>query len=331
MVNGTTGFGKSNVMRMALSTIVAKHSPAEIQFVILDMKNNGDFRQFEDVPHCIQSVFNVQGAFPLMLSLFHEMQRRQELIRRISNDIDKFNRVVSAGDRIPHILVVFDEYPAIHVEKTIAKEIDKYTSQIAIQGRAAGMHLFLSGQQAYSSYVPSLVTANITSRFTAKQSSVGASMSTVGDRSALRMKNLPGRFLCTSEGDRNFQVQMPFIEDNEIDMCVNEAHQWDKIPKVTLPDVQTHQLDDTQPITPIKDVETPEQMIIRCAIEELDGVLKGIEIWELLDRKIGRNRVWQLINKIVTEPVFYDGMRYIAVKSFGNFYTLKPEIEPVSA
>jgi hypothetical protein len=360
MVNGTTGFGKSNVMRMVLSTVVSKHSPAEIQYVILDMKNNGDFRQFEDTPHCIRSVFNVHQALPLMESLFLEMQRRQEKIRRITNEIDKYNKLVPSTDRMPHLLIVFDEYPAIHVEKEVAKLIDKFTSQIAIQGRASGMHLLISGQQAYSSYVPSLVTANITSRFTAKQASVGASMSSVGDRSALKMRPLPGRFLCTSEGDKNYQVQMPFIEDAEIDVAIIAASHTEPAPRVILPAVLVNgeEVEQSSPEPAVRPIPNEEaapdeeklsyprqvtkakqaqraanwfEMVMEWSMAN-DGVLNGRSAFQDL-RIIPRNKIYDIIENIAFRgSVEWNGETYIAKRQpRGHYKLFKKSDLPIEA
>jgi hypothetical protein len=297
MVNGVTGFGKSNTMRMVLATLVAKQSPELIRYVTIDMKNQGDFAEFETLQHCIAAINDIEGAAKIMHRLFLEMKRRQETIRRFTNDISKYNQMVAAPDRLPHILIVFDEYPAIWVKRELAKSIDEYAAQIAIQGRASGIHLFIGGQQAYSGDINRLIVANITHRYTSRQNTVGASMSTTGDRSAQKLRPVAGRFLCTTDSDNSYVVQMPMIEDHEITEAVAASQQWEKARPVILPELpeedEEQYLDKPKAITPGKSYR---ELIIEGAIELLE------------------------------EPIEYKGQFYSATRLPGGAYRLDLEI-----
>jgi hypothetical protein len=319
MVNGVTGFGKSNTMRMVLATLVSRQSPELVRYVTIDMKNQGDFAEFEKLPHCIASVNDIEGAAKLINQLFLEMKRRQEVIRRFTNDISKYNQMVAAPDRLPHILIVFDEYPAIWVKKELAKLIDEFAAQIAIQGRASGIHLFIGGQQAYSGDINRLIVANITHRYTSRQNTVGASMSTTGDRSAQKLRPVPGRFLCTTDSDNSYVVQMPMIEDHEITEAVAASQQWEKARPVVLPELSTEdKYDDYADETPKPTINSRE-LVLKTAMDRLEGNLKARIIWEILGKTISLPQVTKICEQLSKNPIEYEGILYEPVK-VRNYY-----------
>jgi DNA segregation ATPase FtsK/SpoIIIE-like protein len=271
-------------------------------------------------------VNDIEGAAKIMHQLFLEMKRRQETIRKFTNDISKYNQMVAAPDRLPHILIVFDEYPAIWVKRELAKSIDEFAAQIAIQGRASGIHLFIGGQQAYSGDINRLIVANITHRYTSRQNTVGASMSTTGDRSAQKLRPVAGRFLCTTDSDNSYVVQMPMIEDHEITEAVAASQQWEKARPVilpALPEDDEEYLDDSKPLTPGKSYR---ELIIEGAIELLDGHLKGQKLYELLGGKVPQKKLFETIKQIVEEPIEYKGLTYTAIRIPGGAYRLELEV-----
>lgn len=334
MVNGVTGFGKSNTMRMVLATLVAKQAPDTIRYCVIDMKNQGDFAEFEQLPHSLAAVADIERAAQLMYQLFLEMKRRQELIRKVTNDISKFNSIVSPADQLPHILIVFDEYPAIWVKRKLAAQIDEYAAQIAIQGRASGIHLFIGGQQAYSGDINRLIVANITHRYTSRQNTVGASMSTTGDRSAQRLRPVPGRFLCTTDTESSYVVQMPYIEDNEIREAVTAALSWEPPRAFSLPEIPEEELEELEEWEASRPIPTKSyrELVLEGAFELLDGHLKGHELFALLNGRVPQNKVFKVIRELASEEtVEYKGTHYRLSRQRGGSYKLEPEPELAGA
>jgi hypothetical protein len=316
LVNGVTGFGKSNAMQMFISTLVSKHSPDDVRFIIADMKNNGDFRWFVDLPHIIDSAYNIEKALELTHALYLEMKRRQKVIAEITNDISKYNSMVAAVDKMPHIFYVFDEYPAITINRSIANRIHEFSAHIAMQGRAVGIHMFPSGQQSYRDDFPRQLLANITFQFTARQNTVSGAMATTGSRETLNMKPIAGRFLCTSSHER-YQVQMPYIEDEDIEACCDDARRWPEPNPFALPDVPR---DEDTPPEPQRD---PIELVLEVAFEHLDGALKARPIWEQLNGALSMPKTTSIVKQLAgQESVEWQGKFYEAIKQKGNFYRL---------
>lgn len=320
MVNGVTGYGKSNAMQMFISTLIMKHSPDDLRFIIVDMKNNGDFRWFEDLPHVIGTATDVQPALTLIQRTFKEMKRRQETIRKITNDIGRYNELVEdEADKLPHIFFIFDEYPAVRINKLLAKEIDLYASQIAMQGRAVGVHMFISGQQSYASDIPRLLSANTTFKFTARQATVSGAMATTGSMETMKMQNIKGRFLCMSEAD-NYQVQMPFIdiEEGDIDHALRDAMKWKEPRPFFLPAA-----DETPDNIATMPRLTDEELILKTAFEKFGGQLKQRDIWDLNKKQLSQVRTKRAVDRILdNEIIEYEGLLYEAIKLKGGSYQL---------
>jgi hypothetical protein len=318
MVNGTTGFGKSNAFQMLLATLVSKHSPDEIRLIIADMKDSGDFRDFTNLPHVLGFVSELNKAEELITSLWLEMRRRQAIIRQISNDLNKYNEIVSDENKMPHIFFFFDEYPSIKVNPKIAKIINLYASLIAMQGRSAGVHLVVSGQQSYSEDFPRTLSGNITAKLTARQTSVSGAIGTTGDRKAMKLKEIPGRFLFLST-TTPYQIQMPEIKDPDILLAVEQARRWPEPRYFVLPLVETDSED-----LPVVAKQSPEELILDTAFGQLEGALKARQIWELLKGALSQPKVNAIVKELgERETIEWDGMLYEPVKE-KKYYRLIP-------
>ncbi len=323
LVNGVTGFGKSNAMQMFLSTLISKHSPDEVRFLIADMKSSGDFRWFLDLPHVIGFADEAEKALELTHALYLEMKRRQKLIKGKTNDIAKFNEMVNPADRLPHVVFIFDEYPAVTINPKLGKKIHEFSSHLAMQGRSTGIHMFPSGQQMYSDSFPRQLLANITYHFTARQNSVSGAMATTGSRETMKMKAIKGRFLCTSSHE-HYQVQMPFIEDSEIETCCDMARRWPEPNYFALPEVPRDE--DEEELT---DNRSPEELVLEMALSaEFEGALKADQLWKALDGALSLNKVRDTVKQITShETVDFEGKAYLIRKEPKRKYHRLIELE----
>src|SRR5690606_18919480 len=115
MFTGISGSGKSNAMRAMTSAIIEKQSPTDIMFTFVDLKKQGDFREFEDAPHCIKVgdkgvLTEIEEVVEILQRVRSEMHMRQQRIGSIANNLIDYNKRVQPEHRIPRIVIVFDEY-----------------------------------------------------------------------------------------------------------------------------------------------------------------------------------------------------------------------------
>lgn len=331
MINGVTGYGKSNAFQMLIATLIAKHSPDEIKLIIADMKDSGDFSHFKGLPHMLAFASELDKAEEVSISLYLEMKRRQAIISKITNNIGKYNSLVADEDKLAHIFFVFDEYPSINIDKKLAAVIHRHIALIAMQGRSAGIHLVVSGQQSYANDFPRTMLSNITCQFTARQNTVSGAQATTGTRETMRLKEIAGRFLYTSSHSR-YQVQMPYIEDDEIEAACAMARRWPEPRPFALPIVERNEDEYT-----VDARIDPESLILDVAFKKFDGALKARPIWEQIKDEISLPQTTKIVKELAErESIEWDDKNYEAIKQKGNFYRLfeieeDPETEPFSA
>ncbi len=321
MFNGQTGSGKTNAMRVVLTALIENHSPDEVRFILIDLKRGGDFNRYEDTPHCIGSVVKrVEDVARIMRQLEILMQQRMDVISQVTNDIVRYNQIVAEEHRLPRILVVFDEYTAIHSrERQLSHDIESAGIMIATQARAAGIQLLIGNQQPYSDAVHKQIKSNITLVLGGRQRTLGASMSTFGTGEATQLQKIPGRMLC-DDGTNMFQVQIPYVTEDDINQSVVNSAKWHYRP-FNLPGLDE----------PPNMVELPQirrafgiEDVLRIALTEYDGALKAQPLWEGLENPdISRSTVQRLVKQVIDmDDVEYQGRHFETVRQPGNFYRL---------
>lgn len=325
MVNGQTGAGKTNLLRMILATLVSQHSPDELRFVLVDLKRGGDLNPFAQAPHCVGPVLkSVSEVADVLAQCEKLMSERMETISRVTNDITKYNRIVDPSLRMPRLLIVFDEYTAIHSKgKELASRIEASGIMLATQGRAAGIQLLIGNQQPFSDAVNKQIKANVTVVFGGRQRTQGASMSMFGDASATKIPKIAGRMI-VDDGNNTHQIQTPLIEDDDVMRAVAHSVKWGPGRLFELPHIES--LDDTQPSEPIviqgAKREVSEEDVIAVALDHFGGELKATKIHQHLP--IGRDRTLAMVKSIIEKGGGeYRGQRFTLQKQVGNFYKLQ--------
>ena len=320
---GQTGAGKTNTMRVALSTLISQHSPDEIRFVLIDLKGNGDLNPYENAPHCIGKVVkNVEDVVILIKQIEALMVARMTQISKITNDIVDYNKIVEPENRLPRIVVVFDEYGAIGGRgKDIAKEIEASARMIAIQSRAAGIHMWLGIQQSFSDSMDKMIKGNLTIAFGGRQRTQGGAMSVSGNASTMKLAKIPGRMLC-DDGNDAFQVQMPFLTKDDLNKSLAITSKWDKPRPLDLPALAQNETIAYEAVEPFT-----EHKLIEIALNEHDGMMKARAIWESLDRNdVSLNKVLGMAKRIKNmSEIEHDGKLY-SVKKVGRSYELIHEV-----
>lgn len=321
MINGQTGSGKTNAIRMILTTLIEKHSPDDVRFVLIDLKRGGDLNPFANTPHAIGNVVkSVDDVATVMAQMEMLMRRRMDIISRVTNDIVDYNQIVEPENRMPRIILVFDEYGAIKSgSKESSQQIEHSAIQLATQARASGIQMIIGTQQPYSDSVHKQIKANITLVLVGRQRTAGASISTIGTAEATKIPKIAGRMMC-EDGSNQYQVQLPFVSKDDIWNAVAGCSKWDSPRPLHLPSSDGN---DTQPIEPVKVFD--ERTVIEYAFTHFEGILNGRNIWEMLKNNgVSRSMVMSAIENIVQKgSVEWQNQEYI-VKPEKKYHRLKP-------
>lgn len=323
MFTGISGSGKSNAMRANISAVIEKQDPIDVNFVFIDLKKQGDFREFEHAPHCISHegkgvLTDINQVVSVLQRVQAEMHMRQNTIGKIANNLIDYNKRVSPDHRMPRIIIVFDEYANTRRSRFSeqADIIDDICIEIGQVGRASGISLWLGIQQPRRDNMPSALRDNITTQFVGHQNNVGAGMSATGNRDSLKLEDIPGR-MSASVGWKTDKVQMPFISEDIVKRAVQIAR--DKFG-----DDNPYNLVASEDVDKVHKT-TDEEIVIRTAFESFAGNLKIRPIWEELNGQISLNKVTDIVREIASnETIEYLGEDYTIEKQSGNYYAFVP-------
>ncbi len=156
LVAGTTGSGKSEMLRTLILSLALRYTPDELAFIFIDYKGGGMADVFEDLCHTAGIVTNLTDSLEnginlarrAVISLKSEITRRQKIFREQKiNSADTYIKLFKEGkvkEPLPHIIIIVDEFAELKSEQP-----DFISQLISISriGRSLGMHLILATQK----------------------------------------------------------------------------------------------------------------------------------------------------------------------------------------
>jgi type VII secretion protein EccCa/type VII secretion protein EccCb len=155
VMSGTTGSGKSTLVRTVIEALMLGHPPQELQFVLADLKGGSAVKPFEGVPHVSRIITDLEDDQALMErfldALWGEIARRKEICFSAGvDDAKEYNnmraRMRARGQDmppLPMLVVVIDEfYEWFRIMPTAVEVLDS----IGRQGRAYWIHLMMASQ-----------------------------------------------------------------------------------------------------------------------------------------------------------------------------------------
>ncbi|GAA2739231.1 FtsK/SpoIIIE domain-containing protein [Pedococcus aerophilus] len=164
LVGGTTGAGKSELLRTLVAALALHNSPEHLSFVLVDYKGGAAFRDCSDLPHVTGVVTDLddQLASRALTSLMAEVTRRERLLRDAGVTEFVAYQCSSAGTGSPlaRLVVVVDEFRAL------AEELPRFVDglvHLAAVGRSLGIHLVLATQRP-AGVVTADIKANVNLR-----------------------------------------------------------------------------------------------------------------------------------------------------------------------
>lgn len=196
LVAGTTGAGKSELLRAWVASLAAANRPDQLGFVLVDYKGGAAFAECAELPHVLGLVTDLDGGLAqrALTSLRAELVRRERVLREAGTvDLDGYLQSRPAG-RLPaplaRLVIVVDEFAALIEElpEFMAGLVD-----IAQRGRSLGTHLVLATQRPAGVVSPE-IRANANLRIGLRMTDAVDSQDILDDpRAATISRHLPGR------------------------------------------------------------------------------------------------------------------------------------------
>src|SRR6059036_1315599 len=183
LIAGATGSGKSVCVNTLVTSLIYRHTPKTLRFLMVDPKMV-ELSVYNALPHMRHKVVtdNRDAAAVLKWAVL-EMQDRYELLAANgARNIQDFNRKVQEGQKlrnvkradiafedleykggiVPYIVLIIDELADLMM--TVQGEVETPIAQLAQKARAIGIHLILATQRPSVNVITGLIKANFASR-----------------------------------------------------------------------------------------------------------------------------------------------------------------------
>ena len=193
LIAGTTGSGKSELLRSLILGLCLAHGPDELVAVLVDYKGGAAFDALADLPHVVGMVTDLDAHLSqrALRSMEAELHLRERLLRRVGvSDLESYRDLGSPRGPLPRLLIVIDEFA------TLKAELPDFVGSligVAQRGRSLGVHLVLATQRPAGA-VDANIRANTNLRIALRMQDAGESMDIIDARHAAELRrDTPGR------------------------------------------------------------------------------------------------------------------------------------------
>ena len=228
LLTGSTGSGKSSLIRAMLVSMMLHKSPDEIRFVLGDLKFS-EFGVFRRIPHVVDQIhMEARTLLPALEKIDKELERRGKLLDQ--HDVEN---ITELKEKLPFIIVCIDEVILLKDNKKIMKIIER----ISCVGRSNGIFLVLAMQRGDAKTLGGQLKNNLIFRISGRQSDeVNAKIS--GIKKSAEIEVTGRMILTTKDGEK--EIQVPFMSKSKakeilapykIDPVPEEEEQEEEPPK----------------------------------------------------------------------------------------------------
>lgn len=217
VMSGTTGSGKSTLVRTVIESLLLAHPPDELQFVLADLKGGSAVKPFSGVPHVSRIITDLEEDQALMErfleAMWGEIARRKAVCDSAgADDAREYNeirtRMRARGqdmEPLPMLVVVIDEfYEWFRIMPTAVEVLDS----IGRQGRAYWIHLMMASQTIESR--AEKLMENMGYRLVLKARTAGAAQA-AGVPNAVNLPAQAGLGYFRKSGDEIVRFQAEFL------------------------------------------------------------------------------------------------------------------------
>ncbi|MEV6431562.1 type VII secretion protein EccCa [Nocardia sp. NPDC051463] len=213
---GATGSGKSEFLRTLVLSLLATHSPDQLNLVLVDFKGGATFLGLDGVPHVAAVITNLEDEADLVDrmkdALAGEMNRRQEVLRQAGNfaNVSEYEKARAAGadlDPLPALFVVLDEFSELLTQHPDFAELFVMIGRL---GRSLHVHLLLASQRLEEGKLKGL-ESHLSYRIGLKTFSANESRQVLGVPDAYNLPGVPGGGYLKSDSGEIQRFQASYV------------------------------------------------------------------------------------------------------------------------
>ncbi|QDG63007.1 FtsK/SpoIIIE domain-containing protein [Pseudarthrobacter sp. NIBRBAC000502771] len=194
LVAGTTGSGKSELLRSLTLALALSYPPERVNFFFIDFKGGSGLGPLSGLVHCVglQTDLASSDMERTLTSLRAELRLREKCLADANvPDITTYRSTSASEDfALPHLVIVIDEFRMLVDD---LPEVLRELLRIASIGRSLGIHLIMATQRPQGALTAD-IRANVTTSIALRVQSDMESVDIINCRSAAQISvDAPGR------------------------------------------------------------------------------------------------------------------------------------------
>ncbi len=236
LVAGSTGSGKSVALNCMIMSLVYKHSPEKVRFLMIDPKML-ELSVYEEIPHLLMPVVtDPKTAAKSLLWLVEEMERRYAYLANfgVRNILQYYDLVKkktrkkgpatpkadenNTFESLPYIVVIIDELADLML--TASKDVEGAITRLAQMARAVGIHLILATQRPSVDVLTGIIKANFPARISFRVASKTDSRTILDHMGAESLLGQGDMLFLPPGTSQMIRLHGPFIATEEIEKVV---------------------------------------------------------------------------------------------------------------
>ncbi len=217
LIAGATGTGKSVTINAILLSLLYRHSPDILKFILVDPKRV-ELTLYNDIPHLITPVItDNKKVLSALKWTVGEMEHRYELLsKEATRDIFSYNEKKAERKEapMPFIVLVIDELADLMA--SYGRDVEAAIVRLAQMSRAVGIHLIVSTQRPSVEVITGLIKANITSRVALQVASQVDSRTILDMAGSEKLLGRGDMLFLAGDVSKPRRLQGPFVTEREV-------------------------------------------------------------------------------------------------------------------
>jgi len=215
LIAGSTGSGKSVTVNSFIISLLCKHSPSELRFIMVDPKQV-ELSQYNGIPHLLVPVItDMEKVVSALKWAVVEMENRYKMFKQVqSRNIEQYNQRKDVVP-IPYIVIIIDEMADLMMLQGV--EAETSIVRLAQMARAVGIHLLLATQRPSVNVITGLIKANVPARIGMSVTSIIDSRVILDTGGAETLLGKGDMLFKQPDSIRPLRVQGVMVSDDEIE------------------------------------------------------------------------------------------------------------------
>lgn len=269
IIAGSTGYGKSNLSHVIISTLLKSLSSVEVKprLILLDPKKSElkRYRRFKFVNY----TGDKESILTILKDVEKEMHYRNTLFDQndFVNNLETWNNTYN-NKKLDYIIVYIEEIADLMLSE-YAQEFTTIIQSLSQLGRSAGIRLFLTTQKPNKEVIDTKIKANCINRISFAVANSIESRVILDNTNATQLSKPGECFLQYNNTD--IYLKVPYLEDKHIIQDIEYLTKISVRGQVKTPYIdenKSHGLECSTPVIPaVEIVRTPAVREINSALD----------------------------------------------------------------